>query len=256
MLENGRFSIYKLKQRILALSSKMSVSFSTVFGGAGRSSGTITELCSRINEDVARIRSLSTSEEINKSLHNILVYQGQISVFADGLEVDHAKNRIECNTRIENLEKAVKGYREELEIEREKKFHIKDISDGRAHEITTLENEIWQLKESLEGAKHDIEDKEYGINDLLVRIQAIDGERERLQEEVDKAIELIGTYDRWAGEYRKNYDELREVATSIVQADQHNIRRLKKIIAVLKIQNQWRHFRFLNAPLNPLLPVP
>ena len=112
------------------------------------------------------------------------------------------------------------------------------------------------MKESLKGAKHDIEDKEYGINDLLVRIQAIDGERERLQEEVDKAIELIGTYDRWASEYRKNYDELREVATSIVQADQHNIRRLKKIIAVLKIQNQWRHFRFLNAPLNPLPPVP
>ena len=193
--------IYKLKQRILALSSKMSASSSTIFGEAGRSSGTITELCSRINEDVARIRSLSTSEEINKSLHNILVYQGQISVFANGLEVDHAKNQIECNTRIENLEKAVKRYREELEIEREEKFHIKDISDGRADEITTLENEIWQLKESLEGAKHDIEDKEYGINDLLVRIQTIDGERERLQEEVDKAIELIGTYDRWAGEY-------------------------------------------------------
>ena len=84
--------IYKLKQRILALSSKMSASSSTIFGEAGCSSGTITELCSRINEDVAHIRSLSTSEEINKSLHNILVYQGQISVFADGLEIDHAKN--------------------------------------------------------------------------------------------------------------------------------------------------------------------
>ena len=79
--------IYKLKQRILALFSKMLVSSSTIFGQVGSSehhlSNTITELCSRINEDVARIRSLSTSEEINKSLHNILVYQDQISVFAD-----------------------------------------------------------------------------------------------------------------------------------------------------------------------------
>src|ERR1044072_5753610 len=103
----------------------MSASSSTIFEGAGHSSDTIIELCSRINEDVARIRSLSISEEINKSLHNILVYQGQISVFADGLEVDHAKNRIECNTRIEDLEKAVKGYREELEIEREENFILR-----------------------------------------------------------------------------------------------------------------------------------
>ena len=66
--------IYKLKQQILALSSKMLASSSTIFGEAGRSSGTITELCSRINENVARIRLLSTSEEINKLLHNILVY--------------------------------------------------------------------------------------------------------------------------------------------------------------------------------------
>ena len=252
-------TIYKLKQRILALSSKMSASSSSIFGQAGpghRSSGTITELCSKINEDIARIRSLSDSEEINKSLQNILVYQGQISVFADGLESDYAKSRIECKTRIENLEKAVKGYREELEIEREENFHIKDISDERAQEITTLENEIWQLRESLDGARHDIEDKEYGINDLLARIHAIDGERERLQEEVTRALELIGTYTRLVDEYRRNYDELQEVATNSVQADRLNIRRLNRTIAVLKIQNQWRRFRLLNAPLNPPPPVP
>src|SRR5436189_5395361 len=110
--------------------------------------------------------------------------------------------------------KSSKGYREELEIEREENFQIRDVSDKRAQEIITLENEIWQLRENLDGTRHDIEDKEYGINDLLARIQAMDGERERLQEEVTRALELIGTYTRLVDEYRRNYEELQEVATN------------------------------------------
>ena len=43
-----------------------------------------------------------------------------------------------------------------------------------------------------------------------------------------------------------------ERKNDIILADQHNIRRLKKQIAILKIQNQWRQFRLINPP--PIIP--
>ena len=54
-------------------------------------------------------------------------------------------------------------------------------------------------------------------------------------------------------QYMRTRQQL-ERKNDIILADQHNIRRLKKQIAILKIQNQWRQFRLINPP--PIAPLP
>jgi hypothetical protein len=58
---------------------------------------------------------------------------------------------------------------------------------------------------------------------------------------------LILRYEKW-----KNKTH---IARQIILADQYNIRRLNRQMAILKIQIQWFRFRVINLQINPPLPV-
>ena len=98
------------------------------------------------------------------------------------------------------------------------------------------------------------------------------------QDEIDILQNNFNTLRYTYFELRDNYNDLANIASdledrsqlvfnqymrtrqqlerknNIILADQHNIRRLKKQIAILKIQNQWRQFRLINLP--PIAPPP
>ena len=59
--------------------------------------------------------------------------------------------------------------------------------------------------------------------------------------------QLILRYEKWKNKTKNE--------RQIILADQNNIRRLNRQMAILKIQIQWFRFRVINLQINPLLPV-
>ena len=52
----------------------------------------------------------------------------------------------------------------------------------------------------------------------------------------------------------RRYNNLRQASRNSITRQDQDIVRLRRQVAVLRIQNQWRQFRLLNPPVNPLPP--
>jgi hypothetical protein len=50
----------------------------------------------------------------------------------------------------------------------------------------------------------------------------------------------------------RRYNNLRQASRNIITRQDQDIVGLRRQVAVLRIQNQWRQFRLLNPPVNPL----
>src|SRR5438876_7830474 len=50
----------------------------------------------------------------------------------------------------------------------------------------------------------------------------------------------------------RQYNNIRQVSRNIITRQDQDIVGLRRQVAVLRIQNQWRQFRLLNPPVNPL----
>ena len=50
----------------------------------------------------------------------------------------------------------------------------------------------------------------------------------------------------------RRYNNLRQASRNIITRQDQDIVGLRRQVAVLRIQNQWRQFRLLNPPINPL----
>src|SRR5436190_24191473 len=49
----------------------------------------------------------------------------------------------------------------------------------------------------------------------------------------------------------RRYNNLRQASRNIITRQDQDIVGLRRQVAVLRIQNQWRQFRLMNMPLNP-----
>lgn len=68
---------------------------------------------------------------------------------------------------------------------------------------------------------------------------------------VDRIVRLMGEIDHMRevhNQLEDEYEDLENMLADTIQADDLHIRRLKRQIAILKIQNQWRQFRLINPP--------
>ena len=52
----------------------------------------------------------------------------------------------------------------------------------------------------------------------------------------------------------RQYNNIRQASRNIITRQDQDIVGLRRQVAVLRIQNQWRQFRLLNPPLNPPQP--
>lgn len=72
-----------------------------------------------------------------------------------------------------------------------------------------------------------------------------------LNRTTDRIVHLLGEIDHIRevqNQLEDEYGDLENMLADTIRADDLHIRRLKRQIAILRIQNQWRQFRLMNPP--------
>jgi chromosome segregation ATPase len=241
-------TIYKLKQRILTLSSKMSESRPRS-RSRSLSRGDIISL-----ETLSNTRLL---EEIADSAEEL--YQQAIG--AERLPnvgvAQHLKNRITRASELINTDASTQAtIREELlhEIEDYKgTIHRLDESlQGAIVEITGKSILITELNAALRETHDECEEVKTNLNNLLTESDRLEENYEILAGGLQRNLDLTR---RDLNRAEQDIDNLKRTSRNMItRLDQDNIG-LKRRIGIMRLQNQWRQIRLMNPPnIVPLQP--
>lgn len=227
-------TIYKLKQRILALVAERH---------SRRMSGSRTRSRSnsRSRADILSLETLANPlllDEITGSVE-------ELCTFAVGGNLPNVRVAEHLRNRITRASELIYEDAERLSAGRE------ELID----EIAECREEIHRLNESVQGADIEVTESDARIEELENTLREALRESQAETDEVTRDLETLldqtrtleTNYDRLVADLQRDLDQarqdrdnLRREAREIIEADQHNITRLKRQIGILRFQNQWR----------------